>query len=234
MLLQSTTDVCGCIELLRSDGEQFNLGSEGVFAGFEMDPVMIEDYNASGVTSRYGPDCHDVAGHHENATLCRDWFSHTSAWRAGFAARWRDTWLQPSPRTKYGEYLIAGTQSGTGNWTYMRQIMTPESVDGQRTGRLGAMRYSKASIYPGASGPGGYDTGWMGGLDDLEMYVCPLLYLRPTGTIHLCFESVAEYCCVGISRRRLKPVTSSSHHSWRRDGSPRLRQICALHSGSAS
>ena len=57
-----------------------------------------------------------------------------------------------------------------GNWTFMREIMTPESVSGERAGRWGAMHYSKASIYPGASGPGGYDTGWMHGLDALELY----------------------------------------------------------------
>jgi hypothetical protein len=49
--------------------------------------------------------------------------------------------------------------------------MSPESVGGERTGRFGDMRYSKASIYPGASGPAGFDTGWMGGLDYLEMYI---------------------------------------------------------------
>jgi hypothetical protein len=78
--------------------------------------------------------------------------------------------LSPSPTTKYGEYEVAGTEDGTGNWTFMRQIMTPESVGNDRSGRWGNMRYSKASIYPGASGPGGYDTGWMGGLDYLELY----------------------------------------------------------------
>jgi hypothetical protein len=32
------------------------------------------------------------------------------------------------------------------------------------------MRYAKSSIYPGASGPAGYDVGWMGGLDHLALY----------------------------------------------------------------
>ena len=136
-----------------------------------MDPAMLEDYKQSGVTSRFGPDCFRAAGKtHENASVCFDWFSHVSAWRAGFATRWRNIFLAPSPTSKYGEYLVAGTQSGTGNWTFMREIMTPESVGGERTGRWGHMHYSKASIYPGASGPPGYDTGWMGGLDSLEMY----------------------------------------------------------------
>jgi hypothetical protein len=153
-----------------NDGEQFNVHGDHV--GNEMDPVMLEDYKASGITSRYGPDCFVGAGQsHENATECPDWFSHVSAWRAGYASRWRDYFLTPSPTTKYGEYLIAGTQSGTGNWTFMRDIMSPESVGGERTGRFGDMRYSKASIYPGASGPAGFDTGWMGGLDYLEMYI---------------------------------------------------------------
>lgn len=152
-----------------NDGEQFDY--HGDWRGSEMDPVMLEDYKAAGIVSRYGPDCHLAAGQtHENATECRDWFSHTSAWRAGFASRWRDYMLSPSPTTKYGEYEVAGTEGGTGNWTFMRQIMSPESTGGERNGRWGNMRYSKASIYPGASGPGGYDTGWMGGLDYLELY----------------------------------------------------------------
>ena len=174
-----------------NDGEQFSINDR---AGLEMDPAMTADYEASGITSRFGPDCYVPGGQtHENATLCKDWFSHMSAWRAGFAQRWRDYFLQPSPTTKYGEYEVAGTEDGTGNWTYMRQIMTAESVGGSRTGRWGDMHYSKASIYPGASGPGGwprstwavsvaatdgrpllrtggYDTGWMGGLDYLEFY----------------------------------------------------------------
>ena len=132
---------------------------------------MLEDYEASGITSRFGPDCFVPAGQaYENATLCKDWFAHVSAWRAGYAGRWRDAILQDTPTTKYGEYEVAGTEGGTGNWTFMREIMTPESVDHVRTGRWGAMRYSKASIYPGASGPGGWATGWMGGLDVLELY----------------------------------------------------------------
>jgi hypothetical protein len=152
-----------------NDGEQFNI--HGNHVGNEMDPVMLKDYKESGITSRYGPDCHLAAGQkYENATVCRDWFAHVSAWRAAFAGRWRDRILDGTPTTKYGEYEVAGTESGTGNWTYMRQIMSPESVGGERTGRLGAMHYSKASIYPGASGPSGYDTGWMGGLDKLELY----------------------------------------------------------------
>ena len=76
-----------------------------------------------------------------------------------------DVWVVP----KLTRSLTRSTPA-QGNWTFMREIMTPESVSGQRTGRWGAMRYSKASIYPGASGPGGYDTGWMGGLDHLELY----------------------------------------------------------------
>ena len=152
-----------------NDGEQFNY--HGDKRGSEMDPVMLEDYKAAGIVSRFGPDCSVPAGqHHENATECLDWFSHTSAWRAGFAARWRDYFLTPSPNTKYGEYEVAGTQRGTGNWSFMREIMTPESAGGKRTGRWGNMHFSKASIYPGASGPGGFDTGWMGGLDYLEFY----------------------------------------------------------------
>jgi len=65
---------------------------------------------------------------------------------------------------------MAGTEKGNGNWTFIREIISPESIGGVRDGALGAMRYSKASIYPGASGPGGYDTGWMGGLDHLAQY----------------------------------------------------------------
>ena len=139
-----------------NDGEQFNVhGGGDPTQGNGMDPVMLEDYKQSGISSRFGPDCWRSAGQtHENDTVCLDWFSHVSAWRAGFATRWRKIFLAPSPSTKYGEYLIAGTQSGTGNWTFMRDIMTPESVGG-RTGRFGDMHYSKASIYPGASGPAG-------------------------------------------------------------------------------
>ena len=61
------------------------------------------------IVSHTGPDCHLAAGQrYENATLCRDWFSHTSAWRAGFASRWRDYILSPSPTTKW-RYEVAGT-----------------------------------------------------------------------------------------------------------------------------
>ena len=45
---------------------------------------MLEDYAASGITTRYGPNCRAAS---PNASECKDWFSHVSAWRAGFAAR---------------------------------------------------------------------------------------------------------------------------------------------------
>eukprot|EP01051_Picozoa_sp_SAG22_P026110 SAG22_NODE_8071_length_686_cov_0.872232_2_plen_117_part_01 len=83
-----------------NDGEQFNVHGDHI--GNEMDPVMLEDYKASGITSRFGPDCFVPSGErHENATECLDWFSHVSAWRAGYATRWRDIFLAPTPTTKY-------------------------------------------------------------------------------------------------------------------------------------
>ena len=60
-----------CHIFCSSDGEQFN--GEGARVGSEMDPVMVEDYIASGITSRYGPNCAFTSPGqtHENATECR-------------------------------------------------------------------------------------------------------------------------------------------------------------------
>ena len=94
----------------------------------------------------------------------RDWTTYVSMWRSQFTSAFRDSILAQFPDTLYSEYGVSGDWPfGKLLWKQMRQIFTPMSKE--RHGQ----RYSTPSIYPGASGPAGWDTSSDGGLDQLDV-----------------------------------------------------------------
>jgi hypothetical protein len=120
--------------------------------------VIVNDYENAGIPS------FDPSG-------ARDWTTYISKWRSRFTSSFRDVVLAQSPHTLYSEYGVAGNWPfGELLWPQMRTIMTPQNAVRHE------QRYSTPSIYPGASGPSGWDVSSDGGLDQLEV-------LRPTEII---------------------------------------------------
>ena len=157
--LSRVTGNVGKVTRFWNDGEQFGSvlggGALSPHRYFEDDPVIVEDYEHAGIPP------FDPSG-------ARDWTTYISKWRSRFTSSFRDVVLAQNPQALYSEYGVAGDWPfGTLLWPEMRKIMTPQNA--ARHGQ----RYSTPSIYPGASGPSGWDISSDGGLDQLSV-------LRPT------------------------------------------------------
>jgi hypothetical protein len=131
-----------------NDGEQFGT-VETQHAYLELDPVLIDDYEHAGIPP---------------FDQGRDWTTYIARWRSQFTVAFRDVVLAQSPSALYSEYGVSGDWPfGKLLWKEMRMIFTPQSA--ARHGQ----RYSTPSIYPGASGPAGWDISTEGALDQLDL-----------------------------------------------------------------
>jgi hypothetical protein len=81
-----TTATAPVITRVWNDGEQYTAKNGRV--AYELDPVMVEDYERSGIaTARGDASRGDHCWPGGNVSNCRDWFSYASAWHAGVSNR---------------------------------------------------------------------------------------------------------------------------------------------------
>ena len=114
-----------------------------------LDPAIIRSYDEAGIAN--WPDG------------SRDWTTYFSRWYAQFKGSYRDALLDGfANNTIYFEYGFGGDFVHR-LWSEVRTVFSP--MPGPRNGQ----HYSTQSLYAGESGPKGWDTSFMGALDQLQV-----------------------------------------------------------------
>eukprot|EP01046_Picozoa_sp_COSAG06_P029889 COSAG06_NODE_2806_length_6257_cov_1.915557_5_plen_1190_part_01 len=113
-----------------------------------LDPAVVQSYEESGI--RDWPDG------------TRDWDTYFSRWYAEFKSSYRDALLQGFPETLYSEYGFGGNFLHR-LWSEVRTVFSPMPPPRR------SQRYSTQSLYGPESGPAGWDEGFQGALDQLQV-----------------------------------------------------------------